>query len=168
MLSRHPLREGLVAGALGAGVIAAWTVAADALMGRIGVTPALVGAWLFSGFGARGFAVNVAGYAVSLFIGVVVIGIVASYLYNVSEQRPSRLNAFIGLLVVLEVVFLLVIVLAARSELFGAEAWLYGLGGNALAAFVMGRYLWRRHHPEGAWNWERANEAHFHPEHPPT
>jgi prepilin-type N-terminal cleavage/methylation domain-containing protein len=39
-----------------------WTLAADALTDRIGVTPALVGAWLFSSFGASGFTVNVIGY----------------------------------------------------------------------------------------------------------
>lgn len=165
MVSRHPLKEGLVAGALGACVIAAWTLAADALTDRIGVTPALVGAWLFSSFGARGFAVNVMGYLVSLFVGVVTIGIVASYVYNASEERPSRLKAFIGLAVALELVFLLVIFLAARSELFGAEAWVYGLVGNALGALAMGRYLWRRHHPEAAWDWQQANDSHFHADH---
>ena len=162
MISRHPLKEGIVAGALGATVIALWTVAADALTDRNGVTPALVGAWLFSGFGARGFVVNVLGYIISLFVGVTTIGIVASYVYNASEVRPTRLSAFVGLAVVLELVFILVIFLAASSELFGAAAWVYGLVGNALGALVMGRYLWRRHHPGDAWNWERANDAHFH------
>ena len=164
MVSRHPLKEGLVAGVLGAGVIGIWTLAADALTDRIGMTPALVGAWLFSSFGARGFAVNVVGYLVSLFVGVTTIGVVASYVYNASEQRPSRFAAFIGLVVMLEVVFMLVIFLAARSELFGAEAWVYGLVGNALGAFAMGRYLWRRHHPEASWDWQHANDAHFHAE----
>jgi hypothetical protein len=162
MVSRHPLKEGLYAGAYGASVIALWTMAADALTNRVGVTPALVGAWLFSGFGARGFSVNVAGYLVSLFLGVTVIGVIASYLYNASEERPSRLKAFIALVVALEVALLVVMFLAARSELFGAEAWVYGLVGNALGAYAMGRYLWRRHHPEAAWNWERANDSHFH------
>lgn len=162
MISRHPLKEGIVAGALGATVIALWTVVADALTDRIGVTPALVGAWLFSSFGARGFAVNVFGYIASLFVGVTAIGIVASYVYNASEVRPSRLSAFIGLAVGLELVFILVIFLAARSELFGAAAWVYGLVGNVLGAMAMGRYLWWRHHPGGSWNWERANDAHFH------
>ncbi|MBC7896939.1 MAG: hypothetical protein H7066_16090 [Cytophagaceae bacterium] len=162
MVSRHPLKEGLVAGALGACVIAAWTFAADALTDRIGMTPALVGSWLFSSFGASGFAVNVAGYLVSLFVGVITIGIVGSYVYNASEERPSRMRAFIALAIVLEAVFLMVIFLAARSELFGAAAWVYGLVGNALGAFAMGRYLWRRHHPEAAWDWKQANDSHFH------
>lgn len=162
MISRHPLKEGLVAGALGACVIAAWTLAADALTDRIGVTPALVGAWLFSSFGASGFVVNVMGYLISLFVGVITIGIVASYVYNASEEKPSRLAAFIGLAIVLEVVFLMVIFLAARSELFGAAAWVYGLVGNALGALAMGRYLWRRHHPEAAWDWKQQNDSHFH------
>ena len=162
MVSRHPLKEGIVAGVLGASVIALWTIAADALTDRIGVTPALVGAWLFSSFGARGFALNVLGYTVSLLIGVTTIGIVASYVYNASEVRPTRMSAFIGLALALELVFILVISLAARSELFGAAAWVYGLVGNALGALAMGRYLWRRHHPGGVWDWERANDAHFH------
>ncbi|MGQ0649962.1 MAG: hypothetical protein ACT4P7_20620 [Gemmatimonadaceae bacterium] len=162
MVSRHPLKEGFVAGALGATVIAVWTLAADVLTDRLGVTPALVGAWLFSSFGARGYAVNVTGWLLSLFVGVITIGVIASYLYNASEERPTRLRAFFGLVVVLELVFLLVVFLAARSELFGAEAWVYGLVGNALAALAMGRYLWRRHHPGAGWDWKHANDSHFH------
>ena len=167
MVSRHPLKEGLVAGGLGAGVIAVWTVAADALAGRVGVTPALVGAWLFSGFGARGFAVNVVGWLVTLFAGVMVIGVIASVVYNASETRPQRLRAFLGLLAGVELGFLVVVVLAARSELFGADVFVYGLVGNALAAYAMWRYLWRRHHPEGRWDWHHANDSHFHAGHSP-
>lgn len=162
MVSRHPVREGVVAGVMGATVIGAWTMVADLLSGRVGVTPALVGAWLFSDFGIQGFGINVMGYAVSLLAGVMAIGVMASLLYNHSEKRPSRFSAFVALVVVLEAVFVVVLFLAARSELFGAEAWVYGLIGNALGALAMGRYLWRRHHPEALWSWERANDAHFH------
>ncbi len=168
MVSRHPLREGVIAGALGATVIALWTTAADLLTDRLGVTPALVGAWLFSDFGARGFAVNVAGYLVSLFLGVGVVGVITSYFYNASEEQPSRFTSFVGMLVALEAILIMVLVLAARSELFGADAWVYGLVGNALGAWAMGRYLWRRHHPEMAWDWQQANDAHFHAGSKPT
>ena len=167
MVSRHPLKEGVIAGALGASVIALWTTAADALTDRLGVTPALVGAWLFSGFGVRGFALNVTGYLVSLFLGVGVVGVITSYLYNASEEQPSRFTSFVGMLVALEVILIMVLVLAARSELFGADAWIYGLVGNALGAWAMGRYLWRQHHPEMSWNWEQANDSHFHADAPP-
>lgn len=166
MLSRHPLREGAIAGALGATAIAAWTFAIDALTDRIGVTAALIGAWIYqvlgAGFGGRGFAAHVVTWLVALYIGVIVIGIVASYLYNGAERKPSLAFGLIVLILVLELILLNLTGLASQSPIFGGRAWIYGLFGNVLAALVMGRFLWRKHHPDALWDWEHANEDHFH------
>ena len=166
MLSRHPLREGVVAGTFGAAVIAATTVLADALTDRLGVTAALLGATvvdaLGGSFGGRGFATNVIVWLVALFAVVITVGVVTSYVYNASERKPSFVAGLIVMVLVLEVILLTVTALAARSELFGVRAWIYGLVGNLLGGLAMGRYLWRRHHPEADWDWERANESHFH------
>ena len=58
MLSRHPLREGVVAGLLGAASVAAWFFVLDVVNGRPFFTPAVLGAkvlqMLGGEFGGRG------------------------------------------------------------------------------------------------------------------
>lgn len=166
MLSRHPLQEGLIAGSLGAAVIAAWTFVADGLTDRLGVTPALLGASIFDAlggsFGGQGFTTHIVIWLIALFVVVTAVGVATSYVYNASERKPSFVAGLIAMVLVLEVILLTTTALAARSELFGMRAWVYGLVGNLLGGLSMGRYLWRRHHPEAAWDWERANDSHFH------
>ena len=178
MISRHPLREGLVAGVLGASSIVAWTLAVDALTDRTGVTAALLGAWIYDAmggsFGGRGFAVHVVTWIVAVFVVVIAISVVTSYLYNKAEQKPSFILGLIAVVAVLELGLISATAMASQTPLFGSWAWLHGLIGNAIGAFVIGRYLWRHHHPEAEWDSEKANEAHFHagpshaPDHAPT
>jgi hypothetical protein len=171
MLSRHPFREGVIAGVLGAAVIAAWTILADGLTDRLGVTGALLGATVVQAlggtFGGLGFTAHILVWLATLFVLVIAVGVAASYVYNASERRPSFLAGLVVMVLVLEVILLTVTALAARSELFGMRAWIYGLVGNVLGGLAMGRFLWRAHHPEAAWNWEQENEAHFHADHAP-
>ncbi|MCC6929644.1 MAG: hypothetical protein IT359_11695 [Gemmatimonadaceae bacterium] len=166
MLNRTPLRRGLIAGALGATVIAVWTFAIDAFTDRIGVTGALIGAWIYEalgvGFGGRGFGAHIGTWLVALYIGVMAIGVVASWLYNASRQKPSLAFGLVMLVVVLELILLNLTGLASRNPIFGGMAWLYGLTGNILGALAMGRYLWRTHHPANEWDWHDANDRHFH------
>ena len=166
MVSRHPLREGVIAGALGASAIAGWTFAIDALTDRLGVTAALLGAWLYqalgAGFGGRGFTAHIVTWLVVLYAGIIGVGVAASALYNAAERKPSRAVRLILLIAVLEVILLNLTGLASQNPIFGGWSWLYGLIGNILGAVVMGRYLWRQHHPDAAWDWEQANDAHFH------
>jgi len=166
MLSRHPLRDGLIAGALGATVIAGWTLAVDAFTDRIGVTGALIGAWIYQalglGFGGRGFAVHLITWLIALYVGVTVIGVAASWLYDRAERKPSLAFGLITMVIVLELILLNLIGLASQNPIFGGGAWLYGLVGNILGAFAMGRFLWRTHHPDAGWDWEQANDQHFH------
>lgn len=166
MLSRHPLQEGVIAGALGASAIAAWTMAIDMLTDRAGVTAALLGAWIYdllgAGFGGRGFAAHVVTWLVALYAGVILVGIAASYLYNGAERKPSLAFGLVMLVLVLELILLNLTGLASQNPVFGDSAWLYGLVGNVLAAVVIGRFLWRKHHPEASWDWEHANDEHFH------
>ena len=47
----------------------------------------------------------------------------------------------------------------SQSPLFGTIAW-YQLGAaNLLAAYSMGRYLWRAHHPAADERWVRALDS---------
>ena len=163
MESHSPLREGGIAGVIGASTVALWFLMVDSIAGRPLFTPAILGASLFDllggGFGGRGLAVHVAAYTVIHFGAFIIIGVVAAYLMNVLDRRPSLLVGFAVLFFVFEVCVFAAVGLLSRSPLFGTIAW-YQLGAaNLLAAFAMGRYLWRAHHPAEDERWVRALES---------
>src|SRR6185295_4764412 len=163
MESHSPTREGTVAGIIGAFSVALWFLMVDSIAGRPFFTPAILGASLFDllggGFGGRGLATHVAAYTVIHFGAFITIGVVAAYLMNVLDRRPSLLVGFAALFFVFEVCVFAVVGLLSQSPLFGTIAW-YQLGAaNLLAAFAMGRYLWRAHHPAEDERWVRALES---------
>lgn len=163
MESHSPMREGGIAGIIGAASVALWFLIVDSIAGRPLFTPAILGASVFDllggEFGGRGLATHVAAYTVIHFAGFVIIGIVAASLMNVLDRKPSLLVGFAALFFVFEVCVFGVVALLSRSPLFGTIAW-YQLGAaNLLAAFLMGRYLWRAHHPAEDERWVRALES---------
>jgi hypothetical protein len=163
MQSHSPAREGTVAGIIGAASVALWFLMVDSIAGRPFFTPAVLGASLFDllggGFGGRGLATHVAAYTVVHFAAFITIGIVAAYLMNVLDRKPSWLVGFAALFILFELCVFAGVGLLSRSPLFGNIAW-YQLGAaNLLAAFFMGRYLWRAHHPAVEERWVRALES---------
>jgi len=80
-------------------------------------------------------------------------------LMNVLDRKPSLLIGFIVLFLVFELCVLGAVAVLSQSPLFGTIAW-YQLGAaNLLAAYSMGRYLWRAHHPAVDERWVRALES---------
>jgi hypothetical protein len=163
MESHNPTREGVIAGIIGAASVALWFLIIDSIAGRPFFTPAVLGASLFdllgTGFGGRGLMTHVAAYTVIHFAAFIVIGIVAAVLMNMLDRKPSLLVGFVALFFVFELCVFAAVGLLSRSPLFGSIAW-YQLGAaNLLAAFLMGRYLWRAHHPDADERWVRALES---------
>ena len=163
MESHSPTREGTIAGIIGACSVALWFLMVDSIAGRPLFTPAILGASLFdllgAGFGGRGLPTHVAAYSVVHFAAFIIIGIVAAVAMNTLDRRPSLLVGFAALFFVFEVCVFGAVALLSRSPLFGNIAW-YQLGAaNLLAAFLMGRYLWRAHHPAVEERWVRALES---------
>ena len=155
MLSRHPLREGVVAGLLGATSVAVWFLLLDMLAGRPFFTPAVLGARLFQllggEYGGRGLLVHVAAYTVFHVAAFVALGIVTAEATNAMERKPSVFNGLLALFVVLELGYLAAVRVAAESELFGVYAWWQFGIANLLAALLMGGYIWRTHHVQTFW-----------------
>ncbi len=163
MESHSPVREGTIAGIIGAASVALWFFMIDSIAGRPLFTPAVLGASLFDvlggGFGGRGLLTHVAAYTVFHFAAFIIIGIVAAAAMNVLDRKPSWLFGFAGLFLVFELCVFAAVAVLSRSPLFGPIAW-YQLGAaNLLAAFLMGRYLWRAHHPAVEERWVRALES---------
>jgi hypothetical protein len=163
MESHNPVREGAIAGIIGASAVALWFLMVDSIAGRPFFTPAVLGASLFDllggGFGGRGLFAHVAAYTVIHFAAFILIGIAAAMLMNVLDRKPSLLVGFIGLFLVFELCVFGAVAVLSQSPLFGTIAW-YQLGAaNLLAAYSMGRYLWRAHHPAEDERWVRALES---------
>ena len=155
MLSRHPLRDGVIAGLIGALSVAAWFFALDALAGRPFFTPAVLGAavldLLGGEFGGRGLVLHVVVYTIVHVIAFVAIGIAATAATNRMEQQPRAVTGFLILFILFELTYLLGVRVAAASELFGTYAWWHFGIANLIAALLMGRYIWSTHHAKSFW-----------------
>jgi hypothetical protein len=141
-------QEGLVAGAIGATVIAAWFLVLDLAQGRPFYTPAMLGTALFKGPGA------IASTTVSLetvlvftwvhFLVFAFLGGVASYLLARAEESPN-LGFGVVLLFVIFMFGFIAVTMTFAEPVLQALAWPAVLAGNVLAAAAMSVYFWRRH-----------------------
>jgi len=161
--TRSILKEGTIAGLLGAAGVAAWFLAVDVIAGHPFATPELLGRSLFSVLGkgiALSAAGNVFGYTLVHVAAFIVIGLVVSAIVAASERTPGVLVGLVLLFAVFEVGFYgFTLFLSEASEL-GQLAWYQVGAANLVAAFLMGRYLWRAH-PELADRVEGALSARF-------
>ena len=145
-------QEGIVAGVIGAAIIAVWFFIVDVANGRPFFTPSLLGTVLFHyGPGLDHLETTPISFAMVLFytwvhgMAFCVIGGVAAKLLDLAE---SNLNVGFGILllfVIFEFGFVGLAFIFAEP-LLHALAWPTVLVGNLLAATGMATYFWR-HHP---------------------
>ena len=140
------VREGVVAGFLGATAVAVWFFIVDLIGGRPLFTPNTLGVGLLSVFGRspEPEAVNVIAYTIFHFAAFTFVGIIAVILVHTGERMPSVLAGSMILFVAIELGFYGLVALLQETVL-GNFAWYQILAGNLLAAALMGTYLWRSH-----------------------
>jgi hypothetical protein len=148
-LKAHPaLKEGLVAGLLGALVVAAWFLILDLAAGRPLYTPAALGSALLSGVdspaGVEITAATVGGYSLVHFGGFALMGLVFAGLVRRAEESPPLAMGLVLLFVTFETLLLGLVAIAAAWLLEVVPWWSIALA-NILAAAAMAGYLWRRH-----------------------
>ena len=147
---RHSsIREGIVAGFLGATAIAVWFIIVDVVSGHPLYTPDLLGRGLISVLGkppampdtmiTHVFAYTLFHYAAFALVGVVVASIV-----HQSARTPAVLAGFLIMFVVFELGAYGLAGLLTQSEL-GGLAWYQIFIANLLASVVMGWFMWTRH-----------------------
>src|SRR5207247_428107 len=145
---RSVLREGIVAGLIGAAVVAVWFLFFDIARGRPFLTPGLLGAAVFQGVtnptGLEITVANVVGYTLIHGLAFIAFGVVAASLMAISEREPTLFVAFVILFAAFEVFFFGVVGALGRSML-GALVWWAILIGNLLASLAMLWYLFRAH-----------------------
>lgn len=142
------VRDGIIAGLLGALAVAAWFFVIDLFMGRVLYTPAALGSAFFHGVtspeGVQVTAGTVLGYTVLHVIAFLLAGLAFAALVVRAEKSPPLLLGLVLLFVTFETLLLGLVAIIA-SWLLDVIAW-WSIGvGNLLAAAVMALYLWRSH-----------------------
>lgn len=146
--SHDTLRRGLIAGLLGAAIVAAWFFVIDLVQQRLFYTPAALGSALFFGASHPGdVAINtgvVLGYTLVHFAAFIIAGLGAAWLMEAADRHPPALIGVVLLFVTLEVLSL-GILSAVAAWLFETVPWWSPVVANLLAAGVMASYLWAEH-----------------------
>src|SRR5918999_3302364 len=147
----HPLlHDGVIAGLIGAAVIAVWFFIVDAIAGRPFFTPATLGHGLLDVLGKQpaqddSTVVHVLAYTVFHFAAFMFVGLAAALIVFLAQREPSILFGFLVLFVAFEVGFYGLVGLLHQATALREFAWYQVLIGNLLAAGAMGFYFWRTH-----------------------
>jgi hypothetical protein len=145
---RSVLREGIVAGLIGAAIVAVWFFIFDLARGRPFLTPGLLGAYVFHGVNTpleQAPSIGpVLGYTVIHGLAFIAFGVMAATIMAVSEREPALFIAFVVLFACFEAFFLGALGAFGQS-LQGALVWWAVLVGNLLASLGMLWYLFRAH-----------------------
>jgi len=143
--------DGVIAGVIGATVIAVWFFIVDLVQGRPLYTPTVLGTALFGGEnGLTGRDPFHASWETTLMftwvhgLVFVFIGGIVSLLLGLAERNPNLGFGILLLFVILEFGFVAVAIVVAEPIL-GLLAWPAVLVGNVLAASAMAGYFWYRH-----------------------
>src|SRR5258706_9457306 len=140
------LREGFIAGCMGAAVVAACFLVVDSINGQPLFTPAMLGSAVFWGAHDPSAVVIepacIFGYTMIHVSAFVVVGCIAAALAAEVEFAPSTLFLVIVGFCFFEVGFYILVALLAKP-LLGYLAWWSVAIGNGLAALGMGYFLWR-------------------------
>jgi hypothetical protein len=148
LAAKEVVREGVVAGVVGAVAVAAWFLLIDLIQGRPLFTPAALGSALFLGAGDLAMVEvslwTVAGYTVLHFLAFVAVGLVAAIVLGEAEERPPLILGVMLLFVVFEALFLGLLAVVAEF-LLGPLAWWSIALGNLVAVLAMGIFLWKKH-----------------------
>ena len=145
---RSVLREGIVAGLIGAVVVAVWFFVFDILRGRPFLTPGLLGATVFHGpnspAGLEPAFGPIVGYTILHGLAFIAFGVIAASIMAASEREPALFIGFVILFLCFEAFFFGVVGAMGRS-IQGALVWWAVLIGNLLASVAMLWYLFRAH-----------------------
>ena len=147
-LAQKTVREGIIAGLIGAVVVAVWFLIVDMVTVQPLFTPAALGAVIFKGAISMDQVVIEPGIIVSYslmhFAGFIIFGVILSALVTQAERFPPLVFALVILFVVFEVFFIAMVAMLGAWVL-DQIAWWSVLMGNLLAAIAMSWYLWRVH-----------------------
>ncbi|HZI30592.1 MAG TPA: hypothetical protein VFD64_20685 [Gemmatimonadaceae bacterium] len=148
-MDRHgTIREGVIAGVLGATGVAAWFLIVDTIAGQPFFTPRVLGEAVKSIVAPDSFAspaVVVALYTVFHYAVFIIAGIAIIALVHGSARHIGLLTGLAILFVVLEVGYYFFVLFLQQATRLDNIAWYQVGAANLVAAALMGRYLWLKH-----------------------
>ena len=142
------LRDGIVAGVLGATAVALWFLGVDSIYAHPLATPTALGRGLLRLFGPpgnEGALTFVVAYTAFHYFAFIVAGVLLSVIVHWARRQPTVLAGAMMLFVAFEIGFYGLSAALQESPAFGALGWAQVATGNLVAALVMGAYMWRAH-----------------------
>ena len=150
MAERHnSIREGVLAGFIGATAIVIWFAIIDIVSGMPFHTPSILGAGLISVLGKPPMMpdtvmFHVFIYTVFHYLAFFLVGIIIVKIIHQSARTPAILAGFLILFVAFELGAIMLTGLFTESRL-GGMAWYQIFIANLLAAAGMFWYMWKTH-----------------------
>lgn len=149
LIHKHQvLRQGLVAGFLGASMVALSFLIIDLIFRQPLFTPATLGSALLQGAGGPAEvqmdAATILGYTALHLVAFLGVGLAASALLMRAEDHPALLLGIVLLFVTSEALFI-GLVTVGGSWVLDAIGWWNVLVGNAVAMLTMVGYLGNKH-----------------------
>jgi hypothetical protein len=132
------LREGVVAGLIGAAVIMLWFFALDSLQGQPLRTPRLLGSALL---GRAETTDAVLAYSVVHVVAFVLFGLISAALVASADEQPMFLFPLVILYVAFEVFIFAVVLVLARWVFEELAGWAVVVGNLLAAAGMLAYYL---------------------------
>jgi hypothetical protein len=142
------MRDGIVAGALGATAVALWFLGVDAVYAHPLATPTALGRGLLRIFGppgGEGMLTFVVAYTIFHYFAFILAGILLSVIVYWARTQPTVLAGAMMLFVAFEIGFYGLSSALQESPFLGALGWAQVATGNLIAAVVMGAYMWKAH-----------------------
>ncbi|HET9010308.1 MAG TPA: hypothetical protein VFN38_00770 [Gemmatimonadaceae bacterium] len=142
------MRDGIVAGLLGATAVALWFLGLDSLYAHPLATPEALGRGLLRVFGPpgnEGPLTFVVGYTIFHYFAFIVAGVLLAVIVHWARSQPTVLAGAMMLFVAFEIGFYGLSSALQESPFLGALGWAQVATGNLIAALVMGGYMWRAH-----------------------
>ena len=150
MAERHnSVREGVLAGIIGATAIAVWFAVIDVVSGTPFHTPDILGAGLISVLGkpqmmpdTTGFHVFI--YTVFHYLAFALVGILIAVVVHQSARTPAVLAGALVAFVAFQLGAIGITTLFTETRL-GGMAWYQIFLANLIATALMFWFMWRRH-----------------------
>ena len=142
------VREGVVAGLIGAAAVALLILVLDVAGGAPLQSPAILGSAILKGIRDPNLVTvsvgPIVGYTIIHGLGFIAVGLIAAFLVATAEREPAMVLALLIFFAAFEVFFLALIAFWALPVL-GVLAWWEILAGNLVASAAMLYYFHRRH-----------------------
>ena len=143
------IREGVIAGAIGATGVALWFLLVDLVAAEVFFTPVRLGQAFGTAFSVPSMANNTTvafvGYTILHYLAFAIIGVLAAAIVHASRKQPALLAGVFLAFIISEALIYSFIAILHETNLLEHLAWWLLAIGNLVGAALIGWKLWRDH-----------------------